>query len=653
MPSRRLLSIADVERKPPRDASSLARLLLDVVGREMRDCSLVLATDGRLETSQVTRHLLALPNARQVVYVESAKDLKNLNWIKSSCGGYFFLLGDPTPLLAFGEEDQHSWDYEGKYVIVGLSIDQLNQFTRTNKGKKTEHIVGVVQTGRDGEYSLCMNQLYWGEGVECVNTWLQQRRSLEAAIFPDKISNLRQAALNASCSGIIAYHRRPDGSLFIFGQEVELVLLLARFFNFSISYQWPPPGEMWGEKLANGSWNGQVGMLGRGESDLAISNRYITSHLGRFDFEHYSDAYDADINLVWRQLFILATPSPKYSWFMYSLYSPSCSDWKEFKSCYLVRLDPPLPRWQNLGFPFHVITWLAIVGGLLLTGPVLYLFARASTGSSGHDPLGRHSLVYACLYMVGVHFRESQRLLPRNPSTQVLVSFMWVYAIILTTAYSSNLTAFLTVTRQPDSIETIKELRHSSLNVLGVGPLIGNLMAQSVNPDLKALTARFASMPDFDSITEQVMSRKGVMVQSRVFLEYMREQLTDSRGRTLVRIIKECSFPFSVGIGYPTHSPLVKKFNRVINWVVESGLFRHWKFTTLSMIRKFKMAKDKSRATADPDAPADAIQATGVIPLGIDHLQGIFLVLLFGLLASLLVFLAERFCSRALGFRGD
>lgn len=104
---------------------------------------------------------------------------------------------------------------------------------------------------------------------------------------------------------------------------------------------------------------------------------------------------------------------------------------------------------------------------------------------SGHDPLGRHSFIYSCLYMVGIHFRESQTVLPRNPSTQVLVSFMWVYAIILTTGYSSNLTAFLTVTRQPDSIETIKELRHSRLNVLGVGPLIGNLMAQSVNPDLK------------------------------------------------------------------------------------------------------------------------------------------------------------------------
>lgn len=55
---------------------------------------------------------------------------------------------------------------------------------------------------------------------------------------------------------------------------------------------------MWGEKLANGSWNGQVGMLGRGESDLAISNRYITSYLGRFDFEHYSAPYEFDVRGV-------------------------------------------------------------------------------------------------------------------------------------------------------------------------------------------------------------------------------------------------------------------------------------------------------------------------------------------------------------------
>lgn len=61
----------------------------------------------------------------------------------------------------------------------------------------------------------------------------------------------------------IAYHRRPDGTLFIYGQEVELVLLLARFFNFTINYQRPPPGScsaaggaaaLW--SLLQSSWRG-------------------------------------------------------------------------------------------------------------------------------------------------------------------------------------------------------------------------------------------------------------------------------------------------------------------------------------------------------------------------------------------------------------
>lgn len=55
------------------------------------------------------------------------------------------------------------------------------------------------------------------------------------------------------------------------------------------------PGEMWGAKLDNGSWNGLVGMLGSGEGDLGIANKYITSLYGRLEFEHYSAPYEADV----------------------------------------------------------------------------------------------------------------------------------------------------------------------------------------------------------------------------------------------------------------------------------------------------------------------------------------------------------------------
>lgn len=47
-------------------------------------------------------------------------------------------------------------------------------------------------------------------------------------------------------------------------------------------------------------------------------------------------------------------------------------------TCFLARTDPPLPRWQALAFPFHQWTWLAILVGLVVSGPVLCLLASAS-----------------------------------------------------------------------------------------------------------------------------------------------------------------------------------------------------------------------------------------------------------------------------------
>lgn len=101
------------------------------------------------------------------------------------------------------------------------------------------------------------------------------------------------------------------------------------------------------------------------------------------------------------------------------------------------------------------------------------------------------------MYILGIHFRVPQRLLPIHASIQVIVVFLWMYSIILTTGYSSNLTAFLTVHRQPPSIETIRELRESDLKVFGVGPFFGNSMAQSENPHLRV---RSPLVPPFFSV---------------------------------------------------------------------------------------------------------------------------------------------------------
>lgn len=47
-------------------------------------------------------------------------------------------------------------------------------------------------------------------------------------------------------------------------------------------------------------------------------------------------------------------------------------------TCFLARTEQPLPHWQALAFPFHRWTWLAILVGLIVSGPVLALLANAS-----------------------------------------------------------------------------------------------------------------------------------------------------------------------------------------------------------------------------------------------------------------------------------
>lgn len=80
-------------------------------------------------------------------------------------------------------------------------------------------------------------------------------------------------------------------------------------------------------------------------------------------------------------------------------------------------------------------------------------------------------LGYCWNYTFGLHFRESQSANPRMDSTRVFVLFLWLYTMILTIAYSSNLTAFLLVQKAPSSIQTLEDLYGSGLEVAGFAAL--------------------------------------------------------------------------------------------------------------------------------------------------------------------------------------
>lgn len=62
------------------------------------------------------------------------------------CRAYLLLLTNPASLFHQATVAPHNhWDYRGKWIIVGLKRDQLEALVLTTKGRKTDHLVGVVE----------------------------------------------------------------------------------------------------------------------------------------------------------------------------------------------------------------------------------------------------------------------------------------------------------------------------------------------------------------------------------------------------------------------------------------------------------------------------------------------------------------------------
>ncbi|XP_071530505.1 glutamate receptor ionotropic, delta-1-like [Panulirus ornatus] len=516
------------------------------------------------------------------------------------------------------------WDFHGRFVVVGASREELQHLALSKKGIKTEHLLGLIKSCREGNWGVYANTVYSGGTIRRVGTWRGTTSSVvtpssaSLTFFPDKLTNLQGAELKVSTfewEPSVLYYRGEDNALkFPYGIDIEVINALSWVLNFTVVFQEPPAGEFWGVMTENGSWTGMVGKLSRNEADIGVANLFLT--YGRLGAVDYSAPYDAEV------------------------------------SCFMVRTEPPVSRWLSLALPFQGTTWLTLFVGLLISGVVFYVFASCRSGRREGEDDSMRSLSYACFYTFGVHFREPQVLAPRGNYTRVFVSFLWLYTMILTIAYCSNLTAFLTVTRRPPGMNTVRDLHASGMEVSGLGAFFKGALASAVDPYLQSLAERFVAYQELEMAWPRVKGGQAAYLHNRQFLEFVIATQFTSQRVTSMRIMKECFSPYNIAMALQRHSPLKRKFDRVISWMLESGLVRRWFLESLRLSRK---AQEKK--TTDRDKPADGevgeeddqvVVESGVIPLSIDHMQGVFFILTIGHLLSLLVFLIEFFWRGAI-----
>ncbi|KAG7173506.1 Glutamate receptor ionotropic, delta-1-like 30 [Homarus americanus] len=662
------------------DAASLSRMLVAVVEEEMEECNVVVAYDAAYSHPAVLHRLLLLPNARQVVKVNKTQDLLEIVWVSSG------------------------------YLFVVPSKDDLEFLALSEKGKKTEHIVGATESGAEGEWGVYMNQLYWSQGVKRVTTWRGHRFSSQVDLFPDKLRDLQGAVLKAVAfewKPSVFYQRAKNGTVLLrYGIDIGVVKTLAQVLNFTIQFVEPPEGQHWGYEV-NGSWTGMVGMLSKNEVDMGMVNLYVSivrtsildytellhgadgtasptlagpglplpgHHLARYlncgeemkslqslsfscyyalglhcceaQFEEPPEGqhWGYIVNGSWTGMMgmlsknevdmamvVLYVSVERTSILDYSM--PYDSE----LSCFMARTEPPLPRWQALAYPFQGITWLAILIGLIISGPVLYLLARGSA-VCGEEMKSLQSLSFSCYYALGLHCCEAQVTLPQMKSTRVFIIFLWLYTITITIAYSTNLTAFLMVSKSPATIQTIKELHASRKQVSGMGEFYKNALASASDPYLQSLTNVYQGYNKDEHIFPGVLDGKAVFLQNRAYIEYLAATKLISRGQSRIRVMKECFSPYNIALGLQRHSPIKRKFDQVIGWMLNAGLTRHFFLTSL------KLAAKTSREGDDEAEASEVVEEREVgVPLSLDHLQSIFYIIFVGWVISFLLFLVEVF----------
>ncbi|KAK3874137.1 hypothetical protein Pcinc_020897 [Petrolisthes cinctipes] len=562
------------------EAGSLSELLATVVKQELSGCGLVLVYDSNDLYSVVVQDLLLLlPNARQVIEVRSTEDLLKVEWVSTGCGGYLLLLDHPQPLLTFANTHHHTWDYHGRYVFVSQRVEQVEALVATRNGKKTEHILGVVKGGQEGEWRVYMNMLYWGEGVRPVTTWRHHRFTSQSQLFPDKLDDLQGAILKVSTFELapsIMYYRTDNGSLlYRYGEDVFITETLSSVLNFRLHYAEPADDDVFHGKDRPFA------------APLAVSGLSVPS-----------------VDLV-----------------------------GHLRRSHPVRSNPVLVGHRR---------WSRLLRQLIRATKMSCHNKTVFVDYSERDRLGS-----SWQYTFGMHFREPQTIEPRINTTRIFVMFLWLYTMVLTLEYSSNLTAFLLVQKAPASLQTIREVHDSGLEVAALGYIFNFSLASSVDPYLRGLTKVYRAYPSEDELFSRALDGQTFVLQNRGYLEFHATTYVTRQGIPRLRILKECFAPYSIAMVLQKYSPLKRKFDLVIGWLQQSGLVDHYFRQSLRQAAAIEEEGGGGiSGGGGGDNGEEVVEDEALEALNLDHMQGVFMVAAIGWFIAIHTFIVEAYVWR-------
>ncbi|KAK8407871.1 hypothetical protein O3P69_002429 [Scylla paramamosain] len=522
-------------------------------------------------------------------------------WKRSVCDAYVLVLGEGRELVRHADDPATSissrlWNYKGHYIMLLLGSLGPARAAGLSAVSKTANLLMVQPLG--------VSVLVWTPRMfprysppRLLHSWRNKGLRYERLRYTPKDNDLWNSVLR------VATFDHPPSVVYDYdslgrvvrrlGVDMQLIETLAKARNFTLEFHEVSHEELWGYELENGTWVGLVGQVHHERVDLGTCNLFLETH--RAQLLDYSTPYNFE-----RGCFV--TPSPK-----------------------------PLNNWQSPTLPFAWSTWVATFASLALGGALLRLVVAFS---SVQEPREFTSFSFAYLYVMGSLTSRTLNLTPHGPRLRAYVGLVWLTALILATAYSANLVAFLSVTQMSVPINTLRQLAGSGLR-LGGHAFWKTQFRASIDPTVQSFADRLEPHVDLDALFEQVAAGKFALIENRQYLETV-AAVRNSRGRSVLRIMPQCLLTYSIGLAFPQNSPLSDFLNPLILRVVEAGLVFRWRRDVVDYYRS---------QSADTSSGQDLVLSSRGMALNLNQLQGAFYVLVLGCFGACIVFLLEQLNS--------
>ncbi|XP_071524430.1 probable glutamate receptor [Panulirus ornatus] len=485
----------------------------------------------------------------------------------------------PTTLLVVNVNS--SWDATNLMEWPKIQISA--SLTLIEPSYRKESLVPIVHTSRPFSKDFRGRRLY----KDFLGEWDVTRFPRLDLLFPDRFHTFGGEVLHVA-SDLDDYPLIYEDGDTVDGTNIRILRSLGSWLNFTFTTTHHANDGNWGE-LENGTWNGLLGEVYRGEKNITIN--YFTVVYDRMqDFDHTATYFSEGFGFA-------------------------------------LQIPPPLPAWRSLIYPFSAVLWACVGGVLLLTTPALYLLTRASSEQELY-------LQTAALEVFRSLVRQSSPRVCRTGAVRLLLAAWWIGGLILVVSYTCNLIAVLTVPVFPPTISTIEGLALSKHRVAMVdyGEFVPEALATSNDRYLKALGDRMDLVFNHDDddvsyneLLQLVLDGGHAITDTYSYLRNLLAQ--DERTNKQTYLLREQIYSGALAFFLPKHTPWRSRLDQGICRLLEAGLVNKWYRDIMG---------DTSTTGLQPAKGAASEKA-----LTLSNLQGPFFLLGSGLLVALITFLVE------------